>query len=170
MRTETQIFEDDLVTGQAGERAIANFLQDKLGWDWIYFNESSDKQVLKEFDFYMYDGHHKSVEVKTDRYETYHGKTDNMVIEYSCNDKPSGINATKADVFVYYYPDHETAYIIDTDKLRALIKTPGFVYHSASAGQGLRARVHLVNRIGNGRHFMVVHVPREYYEREIEKK
>jgi hypothetical protein len=169
MKTEQDTFQEDLVAGQAGEKAIANFLEDHFGWSWVYFNESKDKQKLKEFDFYMYDGSHKSVEVKTDRYETYNGETGNMVIEFQCNGTASGVNATKADLFVYYFPDHEIAYIIETDKLRRLIKTAGFVYHTATAGQGLRARVHLVNRFANGHHFLTVKIPREYFEVEIDK-
>jgi hypothetical protein len=163
-------FENDLIGGQNGERAVAEFLEDHFGWNWIYFNDSKDKQKLKEFDFYMYDGSHKSVEVKTDRYETFHGETGNMLIEFSCSGKPSGINATKADLFIYYYPDHELAYIIETEKLRKLIKTHhGFAYHIATAGDGLKTKCYFVNRFASGHHFLTVRVPREYWEKSNQK-
>ena len=43
--------------------------------------------------------HNKKIEIKTER--DWWKKTGNIAIEYECNGKPSGINATKSDYWIH---------------------------------------------------------------------
>lgn len=73
-----------------------------------------DVEIIKENLKYTY-------EVKADRYAY---KTGQMVLEYECRKKPSGINRTTADYYAYYvvkpYNLFEL-YIIPTEELRTAI-------------------------------------------------
>jgi len=75
----------------------------------------------KEYDmWYIKDGKRYTVEVKCDRLSH---KTGNVVIEYQCSGKPSGITSTKADFWMYFIiaPEAERCYKIPTANLRKLI-------------------------------------------------
>ena len=121
-------FERDLDDGELGEKLIAKFLQTK-GFIIIGFNKNIDYDILTS-------KNDKKVlfEVKTDRYEKYKGETGNMFIEVRCNGKMSGIMATKADYFVYFYPEWELAYIIKVDELKELIKRPDLFWRAGGSG------------------------------------
>lgn len=134
-------FKKDLQQGELGEQIIASFFNKKFGLEDIIFRCEG-----KEWDFKgIKQGKEISFEVKTDRYEYFtKQRTYNMFIEISCSGKPSGILASKAEHFVYYYPDFEEFYIIPMDELRLLVinediertelsgdngKTEGFLVH-----------------------------------------
>lgn len=115
-------FKKDLSLGQKGERVIAEYLQKYHGVMDIQFNDDY-KYDIKGFK----NGKELTFEVKTDRYEYFKKiKTYNMFIELTCSNKPSGINSTQADYFIYYYPDLEVFYFISTNDLRKLIETSNF--------------------------------------------
>jgi hypothetical protein len=62
-------------------------------------------------------------EVKADRY-TY--KTGNICIEFECNNKPSGINTSESDYYIYFVVcpnDEYDLYKIPTKSIKRRIKT-----------------------------------------------
>lgn len=125
-------FRKDLIEGQKGERVIAQYLEQTNGITDIHFNNDI-KYDIKGYK----DDEELTFEIKTDRYEHFKGyKTFNMFIEQTCNNKPSGINATQAKYFIYYYPDFELFYFIKTDDLRKLIQDNDFEIKTQSGDDG----------------------------------
>ena len=97
-------------------------------------NESNDIKVLRKFDIdlefgqqweqYLDDLLHggKTVEVKTERDQW--AQTGNICIEHECYGKPSGINATTADVWIQnLVKDGELicSLMFPTDKLKQIL-------------------------------------------------
>ena len=122
-------FKSDLNQGEMGERVIANFILLKRPIKKIEFMGKG-----KDWDFRCEDINGKVItfEVKTDRYEHIKGiTTGNMFIEISCNKIPSGINASKADYFVYYYPDLEIFYLMPLPEFRLFLRV-GNGFHDVS--------------------------------------
>lgn len=125
-------FKKDLKEGQKGERIIADYLEKNNGLTNITFNNDIKFDIMGEKD-----GRTITFEVKTDRYEYFKQyKTFNMFIELSCNNKPSGINATEAEYFIYYYPDLEVFYFISTEALRQMIELYQFPIKTQSGDDG----------------------------------
>ena len=109
-------WENDLNEGQKGERVVSEYFTKRWGLTGITFNDNSDYDFMGSKD-------DRTIlfEVKTDRYEHFKGvNTYNMFIEVSCSGKPSGILTSKAEQFVYYYPDLEEMFIIPMTELRLL--------------------------------------------------
>lgn len=77
------------------------------------------------------------VEVKSDRLAI---KTGNVVIEYECNKKSSGINATKADYYVYFVIGSNIVYKIKTKTLKEICKDCRIVM----GGDGYRSKMYIV--------------------------
>lgn len=107
-------FSKDINTGVQGETYIRMFLE-SLGFIYIEScsNISYDLKMSYGLKEYTY-------EVKTD---VYPKDTGNMVIEFECRNKPSGIYATQADYFVYFYPHLGEIWRIKCEDLRKLIST-----------------------------------------------
>jgi len=110
----------DLAQGNKGERVIAEYITDKRPTYKVaeYRND-------KLYDFRITSSTESEItfEVKTDRYEHIKGyKTYNIFIEVSCSGRDSGIMSSEADYFVYYFPDFEEAYFIQSDKLRDFVR------------------------------------------------
>jgi len=82
-------FIEDLKFGNSYEKKALEYLK--------YSNVEFSKGCFKPYDFII-DGKTK-YEVKSDRLGY---KTGNLAIEYSCNDKPSGISTTEADYWMYF--------------------------------------------------------------------
>lgn len=135
-------FKKDLEQGELGERIIASYFNKKFGLEDIIFRGKG-----KEWDFKgVKDGKEISFEVKTDRYEYFtKNKTYNMFIEISCSGKPSGILSSKAEHFVYYYPDFEELYIIPMDELRLFVIKED-LEKTERSGDGGRTEGFLVHR------------------------
>lgn len=131
----------DLSEGQKGERVIAEYFNKNFGLDDITYNNDS------KYDFKgKKDGKIIYFEVKTDRYEYFKQEnTYNMFIEITYNQKPSGILTSKADYFVYYYPDLEKFYIIPMEELRMLCIKENIKLTSMS-GDGGKTEGYLVHR------------------------
>jgi len=121
-------FRKDLEKGQVGEKVIANFLQTK-GFTIQGFNNTKDYDILTSKGDKMV-----TFEIKTDEYETYKGETGNMFLEIKCNGKDSGIRASTADYFVYYYPQLESAWFIKLSNLNSLTRIPGLFHTSYGCG------------------------------------
>ena len=81
---------------------------------------SQDKGKFSDWDvcFTFADGHTETHEVKCDR-NGY--KTGNVVVEYECNDKPSGIATSKADYYTFFIISPDGGYtciILETQHVR----------------------------------------------------
>ena len=64
----------------------------------------------------------KKIEIKTERDWWY--KTGNIALEYECNGKPSGINATKSDYWIQILAkgdDNHCMLVLEVDKLKKIV-------------------------------------------------
>ena len=98
-------FVKDLETGKVYEKKALELIQKKYPKAFI-----QDGYFL-EWDIYIPELD-MGVEVKSD---AQYKKTGNFYVEYECNDKPSGIAATKAK---YYYIYLDKLYILKTEDLK----------------------------------------------------
>jgi len=141
-------FIKDLKKGEAGEGVVANFLQTK-GFKIISFNKDINYDIVVEKNNKLY-----RVEVKTDEWEFYNKKiTNNMFIEVSCSNKPSGIVASKCDIFVYYFPHYNLVYMIKKKKLLEILLICG--ERKAFSGDGGRVVGYTINRLEYGHYFNI---------------
>lgn len=108
-------FNKDLNRGESGEKVIGNYFK-SIGWSVKYNpNKNADYDLMiKKGDKII------SLEVKTDEYYLKR-KTNNMVFEVSCNGKPSGINSTKADYYIYYFPAENLFYLSSIKTIRSIL-------------------------------------------------
>jgi hypothetical protein len=102
----TDKFKKDLDTGKKFERKALDIIQKKYPKAYIV-----DGYFL-EWDIYIPELK-IGVEVKSD---AQYQKTGNFYVEYFCNGKPSGISATKSDVYFIYL---DKLYIIKTKDLKS---------------------------------------------------
>ena len=163
-------FNQDLIDGKAGEKAIAEYLIKEEGWELLAFNRSSDKEKLKHFDIAMWDADKnlQLIEVKTDRWETFNYETDNIFVEFMCSGTYSGIKTTKSTLYAFYFPDYEEAFLIETDKLKADIRTPGVVHHvQTGAGDDDKVTSYLINRREHRDLFTTYKVPKKYHDKYL---
>ena len=147
----------DLKEGQKGERVIADYICEKRNYGVVEFRDDS------QYDFKLSSDTKSTItfEVKTDRWEHFKKcKTWNMFIELNCNGKDSGIVASKADYFVYYFPDHEIAYIIGRDNLLKLIEENEFQV-STQAGDGGRVTGVLIHRNLHKKSFHTIKIEKD---------
>lgn len=108
-------FYKDLREAQVAEKEIGEFL--KRINPLIKSVEYNDD---KKWDIKTIDFADKSTtfEIKTDNYEKYKGYTGNMMIETLYRGNPSGIMATEADYFIYYYQHMDQIWVIKTKDLK----------------------------------------------------
>jgi hypothetical protein len=154
-------FKTDLKQGEAGEWVIARFLLQK-GYKILDMNKTMD------YDIKITDGlFDRTIEVKTDRYEYMKGvKTDNMFLEVSCNDKMSGIRGSKADYFIYYYPDWELAYLISMNKIR---KIANYGRRSNQSGDKNKVTGYLINRFEFENEFKIIKIKKDKFWDNLEE-
>jgi hypothetical protein len=136
-------FKRDLQQGKKYERLATDYFD----YDDLYMS----KGYCKEYDFCCVKGGEKTyVEVKSDRLA---GKTGNLCIEYEYKGKPSGINATTADYWMYFIlktvdgdvhskVNRIEAYKIPSDDLRDIVKG----CRSVSGGDGGYSKMYLVKK------------------------
>ena len=108
-------FKDDLKFGNEYEKKLISIVD-------------NDKYKIMDGNYPFYDiemiKDNKTIkyEVKADRY-TY--RTNNIVIEYECKNKPSGINISTSDFYAYFVinpNNNDDLYIIPTDDIKEYIK------------------------------------------------
>jgi hypothetical protein len=80
-----------------------------------------------------------TIEVKADRKTK---TTGNVVIEFECNKKPSGITTTEADYWAYFIDGTEDYFLIPTDDIRNAIKE-GKYSRTVKGGDGFRANMYV---------------------------
>ena len=127
-------FQKDLKQGQKYELECLKYLE--------YDEYEHDKAYRKEYDLIIIKDDEKiKIEVKSDRLAS---KTNNMAIEYECNNKPSGISTTEADYWIYFiiHEDKEEVYKIPIEKLKKLVLN----CRKVSGGDGFRSKLYLLNK------------------------
>lgn len=139
----TEKFYNDLEGGELGEKVFAYYMNQKNNYEIIKFNKDIKYDILMRKN-----GKDITFEIKTDRYEYLKGVvTDNIFVEVRCSNKPSGIMATEADIFVYFFPDQEEAYVIKCSELRTLLQTrPDLFRRAEQSGDGGRVIGYLINK------------------------
>lgn len=145
-------FKEDLKWGEIGEKIIAKYLKER-GYKILDFNKNMDYDLKVEKN-----GLIKTIEIKTDRYEYFKGETtNNMFLEIECNGKKSGIKGTKADYFIYFYPDHEKAYLISISDVNKLLN---FARRSSCSGDGGKVLGYIINRFEFEEYFKILNIPK----------
>jgi hypothetical protein len=141
-------FKKDLKRGEDGENVIGDYFIER--------GYKIQKNLNKNGDFdikIIKDNKVISLEVKTDEYYLKF-RTNNMVFEVSCGGKPSGLNSTKADYYVYYFPEEKIAYMASISKIKAIIPQCRTTY----GGDGMRAKLYLVDRTDWGKEFKIIKI------------
>lgn len=141
-------FNTDIKVGESGEKVI---IEDLLSMGATFIKDNKDIN----FDILMTVPKEVTYEIKTDVYCKPTKDTGNMFIEYECRGKSSGINVTKADWFVTYYPYLNQAWYIDTNELRNLIKYNNFKETTFSGDLGSNTKGYLIPRMQYKRFFKV---------------
>lgn len=154
----TEKFYSDLEDGELGERVFASYMVKKEGFELIKYNKDIDYDILMSKN-----GLEVMLEVKCDRYEHFKNViTDNIFIEVRCSNKPSGIMATKANIFVYFFPDQESAYLIKVDKLKELLNTrPDIFRRAEQSGDDGRVIGYLINKKNYGYLFKILYIKKQ---------
>lgn len=160
-----QKFYKSLVQGNYGEKIVAEYLCQRNNWTIIKRNNDI------KYDFMLWtDEGKRTWEVKTDMYEVYRGITNNMVLETKCRGKLSGISATKADYFIYYYPQWQIMYEIELKELRHLMTTRGDLFwYKENIGDDGMASGFLANRFKMMPYFKIYNLNHQTLK-QIKKK
>lgn len=150
-KKEDYNFKTDIEIGERGEEIISKDLE-KMGANFITDNKDIEYDLMMEVPQKP-----KKVryEIKTDIFCKPNNDTGNLFIEYECRDKPSGINATKADWFVMFYPYLKSAWYIETSELKKLIKYNNFRKTSFSGDEDSNTKGYLIPREAYRRFFIV---------------
>ena len=112
-------FKKDLKIAQKTEKEMAQLIHEGLGVD------LDDIEIGKTKDYdirFPFKGKHYTVEIKED---FMCAKTGNVCVEYESRGKPSGINATKSDMYFYkiHQPNGDVeVYGMKTATLRQMIE------------------------------------------------
>lgn len=115
-------FKPALVFGEKGENIFQKFLENE---GYIFISKCNDITSDKTF---LKDGKEWVFEIKTDACHFFLKNSDilfdtgNILFEYSSGGKESGIHATKAEVFVTYFPQLNEFWLIRTAKIKKLIE------------------------------------------------
>lgn len=126
-------FFEDLKRGQVYEKMASNYFK--------YSKIHYPKGKFSYYDFIIDDK--IKVEVKSDRIA---GVSGNFAIEYECRGKPSGINITQADFYLYFiiYPDDKhCVYKIPVEQLKKISKEKG---RKIKAGDDNASRIYLLHK------------------------
>jgi len=141
-------FYNDLEGGELGEKIIGEYFNN-LG-----YKVEPNLNKNADFDIKIHkDNKVISLEIKTDNYYLKR-RTNNMVFEVSCNNKPSGLNSTKADYYIYYFPEEKIAYMASISKIKSIIPQCRTTY----GGDGMRAKLYLVDRTEWGKEFKIIKI------------
>ena len=125
------MFLEDLKIGKEYELKALNLFKYKS------YVHSEGINKLYDLEIDTIDDEKVFVEVKSDRLAI---KTGNVVIEFECNNKPSGINATMADFFVYFVIGSNIVYKIKTTTLKELCKDARII----RGGDGYRSMMFVI--------------------------
>lgn len=139
-------FNNDLQVGQESENTFINFLK-KQG---LAVTSTQDQGRFSGYDV-------KAVNTSTNQTFTFEvkkdvksAKTGRVAVELygydsNGNKKPSGLEATTADFYVYTFPDDNNFYITETSTLKKRWHTCGW-YSKLRIGDGYGAENMLINK------------------------
>jgi hypothetical protein len=133
-------FDKDIETGTVGERILYRYLITKYNATYVgksEVTEGNHKEFDLKFTFPSTENEVVVFEVKNDNYikegktlpngAYYPGReTGNIVIEFKVFGKPSGINVTTSDWWVYIFEDKKEIWFIKVDELKKLISENDF--------------------------------------------
>lgn len=111
-------FDKDLPIAQKTERDVAEFLCEKAQMQFLGDNDDNKYDLLMQ----TREGRKITIEVKED---FSCQRTGNVGVEYECRGKPSGIEVSQADLYLYkvHEPDGKSRlYVIKTSLLKQMIK------------------------------------------------
>ena len=123
-------FNEDLTIGKKGEVIIKEFLEDK-GFNYISENDNNEYDLLMS----LVDKQYK-FEIKTDVFCKPDSDTGNIFIEVEAYGKNSGINVSKSDYFINYFPYLKEIWIIKSNKLKKLLESNEFELKDFSGDRG----------------------------------
>ena len=130
-------FSKDIYTGVKGEVYIRVYLE-KLGF--VFIDICKDNR----YDLKMsYLGKIYTYEIKTD---VYPRDTGNLVIEFECRGKNSGINVTQADYFTTYFPHLKEIWNIRCNILKKLIQDTNPHIFSQSGDSGSNTKLYRLKK------------------------
>jgi len=131
------MFINDLKLGQKYEKKLLEMLS--------YDSFNHQCGYCKEYDFTITkDGITTKYEVKSDRRAI---NTNNIAIEYMCNDKPSGITTTEAEIYAYFIIKSSELfdlYLIPTKDLRQMINNKKY-NRQVNGGDGWKSKMYLIS-------------------------
>ena len=131
------MFISDLKLGKKYEKKLLEML--------IYDSFTHQCGYCKEYDFTITkDGITTKYEVKSDRRAI---NTNNVAIECECNNKPSGITSTEADIYAYFIiksPELFDLYLIPVKDLRKMITEKKY-NRQVNGGDGWRSKMYLIS-------------------------
>jgi len=111
-------FDKDLPIAQATEKQVANFLVEKAKMTFVHDNDDNKYDLMMK----TQGGKSITIEVKED---FSCQRTGNVGVEFECRGKPSGIEVSQADAYLYkvHEPDgRKGLYVIATKNLKKMIR------------------------------------------------
>ena len=133
-------FEKDLKTAKSCELEIALYLVGRGN----KVNKACDDRRF-DIEITNRNGNKQKIEVKED---FMHSKTGNIAIEYECRGKPSGINTTESDQYIYkvHYADkNPRIFSIKTDNLKRLLNERKNIKSVTGGDAGSNTKFYLLN-------------------------
>lgn len=150
-------FRSDLNQGNIGEKIVASWLMKYKNMKLIKFNDNNLYDILMEKE----NGSSLTLEVKTDRWEFFNYETGNIFIETRCNNKPSGVWSSIADVYCFYFPDYGELYFISTTELKdLLLNRQDLFIRKTLSGDGAKVSGFVINRYKNKDLFKLYNIPK----------
>lgn len=124
-------FQSDLKLGQQYEKEALKLFE--------YDSYKISEGCFKDYDLLITTKDKKKlkVEVKADKMAK---RTGNIAIEYECNNVPSGITTTRANIWIHYLVDDNKYLYFKVKELKKLIKNA----KSVRGGDGCRSRMYLL--------------------------
>jgi hypothetical protein len=125
-------FRADLELGESYQRKLLELIE--------YDNCGMSKGCFKPYDVWVeYGGERTTFEVKVDRMTQ---RTGNIVVEFECNKKPSGITATEADYWVYFIHNTGVWFLIPTEEIKSRIASKRYS-RTVKGGDGFRSNMYV---------------------------
>jgi len=148
-------FNKDLPIGERGEMDVKRFLEHK-GCVFVHKTQGNDSR----YDLMMsFNGVENTVEVKTDVFLNKYGNpTKNIVIEFECRGRASGINITEADYYTTFFPFLGEIWNIRSEDLKKLIADNNPHVFEWSGDDGSNTKLYGFNRADFKKHFRVHNV------------
>lgn len=152
MKEMNEVFLKDLSKGKKGEMIIKNYLVEKQKM--LFISENDDIR----YDLLMLDDRGRLIkyEIKTDEFATFQFETGNLFIEFQCSGKPSGVFASEADYYVYFFPQERKAYFTSKEKL---LKNKHLFHISYNCGGNGTVKGFIVDRQDFSYLFTIVDIP-----------